>query len=99
MKKAILYTLCLLSLMTALAGCGATNDATGDPTYPTVTTLPAGTTPGTAPAIKSPDTAVSPMPDVNDGIVNDTDGVIEERDNGPLQTSPAPTARAKSAKQ
>ena len=72
MKKTIVYILTLAALVMALSGCGGSmNDSAMQVTpRPGVTAKP----------------DVTAMPDVNDGVVNDDDGVITEGDNGPLET-------------
>ena len=68
MKRAMVYLIAISTLLTALlSGCGEMKR------------------PGTADPTPAPKETVSPadmMPDESDGIVNDTDGIITEDDNG-----------------
>ena len=72
MKKTIVYILTVAALALALSGCGGSMDDSGIQVTPR---------PGVTMA---PD--VTAMPDVNNGVVNDDDGVITEGDNGPMET-------------
>ena len=82
MKRAIIFVCVLTMICTALCGCG---DMRGDqPVQTPVATM--DLVPETSPVL---------TPDVNDGIVKDQDGVIE--DNEPTGTavpsaSPRPSA-------
>lgn len=75
MKKSIAYIVFTLALALALCGCGEDKTVV----TPDVTVRPTATA------------AVSPIisPDVEDGIVGDTDGVI---DDGKLDATPTPAA-------
>ena len=72
MKRAMVYLIVLSALVTSLlSGCGESG------------TNSSGAASGTAPA--APETTLLPknmMPDESDGVVNDTDGMITEGDNG-----------------
>ena len=72
MKKTIVYILVIAALILALSGCGDSMKDSGIQMTPRpeVTAKP----------------QVSAMPDVNDGVVNDDNGVITEGDNGPMET-------------
>ena len=72
MKKTIVYILAAAALVLALSGCGGNVNDNGLQVTPRpeVTMKP----------------QVTAMPDVNDGVVNDDDGVITEGDNGPMET-------------
>ena len=72
MKKTIVYILALASLVLTMSGCGGSMNDSGlrVTPVPEVTMKP----------------QVSAMPDVNDGVVNDDNGVITEGDNGPMET-------------
>jgi len=72
MKKTIVYILAAAALILALSGCGDNMNDSGLQ----VTPRPEVT--------MKPD--VTAMPDVNNGVVNDDDGVITEGDNGPMET-------------
>ena len=73
MKRAMVYLIVLSALMTALlSGCGESK------------ANPSDTVPGTVPPA-APETTMLPenmLPDESDGVVNDTDGIITEGDNG-----------------
>ena len=72
MKKTIVYILAAAALILALSGCGDNMNDSGFQVTP-------------RPEVSmKPD--VTAMPDANNGIVNDDDGVITEGDNGPMET-------------
>ena len=72
MKKHIAYTLIAALLCLALCGCGNQNPGQEDP-------MVVGT-----PVVPEMSPIISPMitPSLDDGIVKDDDGVIEELDTG-----------------
>ena len=72
MQKPIAYTLIAALLCLALCGCGNQNPGQEDP-------MVVGT-----PVVPEMSPIISPMitPSLDDGIVKDDDGVIEERDTG-----------------
>ena len=84
MKKAAIYILVVLTFLTAFAGCKG-NEAKASPT-PAVTHTPAITAtpmPETAkPHVTTAPTVTDEVkPDVKNGIVDDKDGIITEKDN------------------
>ena len=78
MKKTIVYILAVMALVLALGGCGdgRVDDGIRVTPYPQTTQMPQVT----------PMPQVSAMPEVNNGVVNDDNGVITEDDNGPMET-------------
>lgn len=70
MKRAMIYLIAISALLTAiLSGCGEHAMKNPNPNAPTTT----------------PDVTMQPEigePDVSDGVINDTDGMITEGDNG-----------------
>ena len=70
MKRAMIYLISISALLTALlSGCGEN----------------IGKNPTATPPATSPDVTMQPEivePDVSDGVVKDTDGMITEGDNG-----------------
>ena len=89
MKKYFVYFITVLALSIALCGCG--RDKVNDNSIVISPTV-------------SPATTIEPsesiMPELEDGAVNDEDGIIEDKDNGnatkPAEsTVPAPSATVK----
>ena len=72
MKKTIVYIMAAAALILALSGCGDNMSDSG-----------LQVTPRPEVSMKP---QVSAMPDVNNGVVNDDDGVITDGDNGPMET-------------
>ena len=70
MKRAMIYLIAISALLTALlSGCGEN----------------VGKNPTTTPPASNPNVTMKPEvgePNVSDGVINDTDGVITEGDNG-----------------
>ena len=88
MKKSIAIVCAFALICAVLCGCGEMR-ADGKPAYESP-----------APAVTvTPEITPMPTPDVNDGIVKDKDGVIEDRDTGSAGTggTAAPTASPKPA--
>lgn len=96
MKKLCVYFLPVFIFSFMLCGCGrnkvADNTVVNTPVVtPMITTSPSA----------SPTVSPSMIPDVTDGNVNDTDGIITENDNGALKgehtvtSSPKPGATTK----
>lgn len=79
MKKTIVYILTVLALILALSGCGMTaeDNALQVTPRPQITVKP----------------EMTAMPEVNDGVVNDDDGVISKDDNGPMETKAPATMK------
>lgn len=99
MKKTKFYVLALLLLSVMLTACSRTMEEAPTDPAPEVSALP-DTTQEKPSSMPKPDG--TPVPDLNDGYVNDDDGLITEGDNGPLetipQTSPMPGNGEKQAK-
>ena len=68
MKKSFAYLAAVLLLLLCLSGCGNSNMDNTIEVSPVPTAMPSA-----SPYVS---------PDVNDGVVNDRDGIIEDRDTG-----------------
>lgn len=68
MKKSFAYLAAILLLLLCLSGCGNSNMDNTIGVSPVPTAMPSA-----SPYVS---------PDVNDGVVNDRDGIIEDRDTG-----------------
>ena len=82
MKRKIVYILVLALAVGAMAGCGRTADKPGEEQNELLDPVP------------TPLPEVTPLPDVNDGVVNDDDGMItgeEDKQSGIAPEAPATT--------
>lgn len=68
MKKSFAYLVAILLLLLCLSGCGNSNMDNTIGVSPVPTAMPSA-----SPYVS---------PDVDDGVVNDRDGIIEDRDTG-----------------
>ena len=86
MKKALGYILVFALLTVSLTACGGNTDMReGRNRGSAERSVENGVERAEEKLEKGMEQMASPMPDVNDGIVNDDNGFITEGDNGPLE--------------
>lgn len=81
MKKALGYILVFAILTACMTACNGNMDMREDAEHPAENGLERAE----EKLEQGTEHLTSPMPDVNDGIVNDDNGFITEGDNGPLE--------------